>query len=47
MSRVGAPTDKGAMEAIKGWAKTEMFIDFNLGKSDNVQETIEKICTIL
>lgn len=33
MSRVGTPTDNGAMEAINGWAKVEMLIDFRIGKS--------------
>lgn len=30
MSRVGTPADNGATEAIDGWAKAEMFVDFRI-----------------
>ena len=41
MSRAGTPTDNGAMEAINGWAKTEMFVDFHVGKCEDVPAFIE------
>ena len=41
MSRVGTPTDNGAMEAIIGWVKEEMFLDFQLDKSKNIEKTVE------
>ena len=35
MSRAGTPTDNGAMEAINGWIKAEIFNDFHIvGDSD-------------
>lgn len=35
MSRAGTPTDNGAMEAINGWIKSELFNDFHItGDSD-------------
>lgn len=40
MSRVGTPTDNGAMESINGWAKAEMFIDFRMGESEDVPKAI-------
>ena len=30
MSRAGTPTDNGAMEAINGWIKAEIFTDFHI-----------------
>ena len=30
MSRAGTPTDNRAMEAINGWIKTELFMDFHI-----------------
>jgi transposase InsO family protein len=30
--RAGTPTDNGAMEAINGWIKAELFINFKLKK---------------
>ena len=42
MSRAGTPTDNLVNKSINGWIKEALFIDFYLGKSDNVQDTIEK-----
>lgn len=42
MSKSGTPTDNPVNKSLNGWLKEELFLDFNLGKSDNVQETIEK-----
>lgn len=41
MSRVGTPTDNGAMEAIVGWVKEELFLDFQLNQSDNIIKTVD------
>lgn len=45
MSRVGTPTDNGAMEAIVGWVKEELFLDFNLNQSENIEQTVEEYIT--
>ena len=42
MSRAGTPTDNGAMEAINGWAKDEMFIDFRINECEDVPKFIER-----
>lgn len=42
MSRAGTPTDNGAMEAINGWAKEEMFADFNIGRSGDVPKAVRE-----
>jgi putative transposase len=42
MSRAGTPTDNGAMEAINGWAKIEMFVDFDVGHCEDVPAFIER-----
>ena len=42
MSHPGTPTENGAMEAINGWAKEELFIDFHLENCDDVPALIEK-----
>ena len=42
LSRAGTPTDNGAMEAINGWAKEEMFADFNIGRSVNVPKAVRE-----
>lgn len=40
MSRAGTPTDNGAMEAINGWAKEEMFAGFNIGRAADVPKAV-------
>jgi putative transposase len=45
MSRPGTPTDNGAMEAINGWAKTEMFIDFSVGAGGDVPASVKGYIT--
>ena len=42
MSRAGTPTDNPVNESINGWIKEELFQDFDLRHSENVQETIEQ-----
>lgn len=40
MSRAGTPTDNGAMEAINGWIKAELFTDLHLTKIDTIHQEI-------
>ena len=42
MSRAGTPTDNAAMEAINGWVKDELFIDFHISESDDPVKTVEE-----
>ena len=42
MSRAGTPTDNGAMEAINGWIKAEMFADFHVSSNENIHEEIDE-----
>ncbi len=42
MSRAGTQTDNGAMEAINGWAKEEMFAGFNIGRSVDVSKAVRE-----
>jgi Transposase and inactivated derivatives len=42
MSRAGTPTDNPIIEAINGWIKAEMRIDFNHCKEMNVYEFVDK-----
>ena len=41
MSRAGTPTGNGAMKAVNGWAKIEMFIDFDAAHCDDVPSFVE------
>lgn len=40
-SKPGTPTENGAMEAINGWMKEELFIDFNINNSLDIPKSIE------
>ena len=42
MSRAGTPTDNPVNESLNGWIKEELFLDFNLEESDNVEQTIKE-----
>ena len=42
MSRAGTPTDNGAMEAINGWMKSEIFTDFHITGESNVREEVDE-----
>jgi putative transposase len=42
MSRAGAPTDNPINESLNGWIKEELFLDFSLGKSNDVHQSIKK-----
>lgn len=41
MSKPGTPTENGAMEAINGWIKEELFIDFNINSSNDIFHEID------
>lgn len=41
MSRVGTPTDNPKIEAINGWMKDDLYIDFNLYNSNNLEKTVD------
>ena len=42
MSRAGTPTDNGAMEAINGWLKEELFNDFKINDTDEPEKCVEE-----
>lgn len=42
MYRAGTPTDNGAMEAINGWTKEELFTDFKIESSDDILKSISE-----
>jgi len=42
MSRAGTPTDNGAMEAINGWIKAELFTDFHITGANHVTDEINR-----
>lgn len=42
MSRAGTPTDNPVDESLNGWIKEELFLDFDLSHSQNVEDTIKK-----
>ena len=45
MSKPGTPTENGAMEAINGWIKEELFIDFKINSCDDIPKQIDEyIC---
>ena len=41
MSRAGTPTDNAAMEAINGWIKAEMFMDFHVTGNTSVEQEVD------
>lgn len=41
MSRPGTPTDNAAMEAINGWIKAELFMDFHVTSDRPVEKQID------
>lgn len=42
MSRVGTPTDNPIIEALNGWIKEELYKDFNLYRTNNVEKLINE-----
>ena len=41
MSRAGTPTDNAAMEAINGWIKAELFMDFHVTGDTSVEHEVD------
>ena len=42
MSKVGTPTDNAIMEAINGWIKEELYLDFGLETAENVPKLLDE-----
>ena len=42
MSRVGTPTDNPIIEALNGWIKEELYLDFNLGSTEDVPALLDQ-----
>ena len=42
MSRGGTPTDNPIMEALNGWMKEELYLDFGLATADDVPLLLEQ-----
>ena len=40
MSRAKTPTDNPIIEALNGWMKDELYIDFNLNSTKDIPKTI-------
>ena len=40
MSRAGTPTDNVTMEAINGWGKDDLYIDFSINDSEDVPASV-------
>ena len=45
MSRAGTPTDNLIMEALNGWIKEELYLDFNLRNTDDLKGTLDQFVT--
>ena len=42
MSRGGTPTDNPIIEALNGWIKEELYLDFGLADADNVPDLLNR-----
>ena len=42
MSRGGTPTDNPIIEAINGWMKEELYLDFDLAHCDDVPKLLDE-----
>ncbi len=42
MSRAGTPTDNPVMEALNGWIKEELYLDFGLNTAKDVPSLLEE-----
>jgi len=40
MSRVGTPTDNPKIESLNGWMKDDLYIDFDLYNSNDIEKTV-------
>jgi len=45
MSRVGTPTDNPIIEALNGWIKEELYLDFDLRHTDDLNGTLDRFVT--
>ena len=41
MSRVGTPTDNPIIEALNGWIKEELFLDFDLAHAKDIPALLD------
>lgn len=42
MSRTGTPTDNPIIEALNGWIKEELYLDFDLRNTPNLRDTLDR-----
>lgn len=42
MSRGGTPTDNPIIEALNGWIKEELFLDYNLSTAEDVPSLLDE-----
>lgn len=42
MSRGGTPTDNPIIEALNGWIKEELYLDYGLADADNLPELLNQ-----
>ena len=42
MSRGGTPTDNPIIEALNGWIKEELYLDFGLNEAENLPDLLNK-----
>lgn len=42
MSRVGTPTDNSVIEALNGWMKSELYLEYNLHSMDDLLGTLDR-----
>ena len=42
MSRMGTPTDNPVIEALNGWIKEELIVDFGLSDTTDVQKLLNE-----
>lgn len=42
MSRGWIPTDKPIMEALNGWIKEELYLDYGLAKAENLPDLLNQ-----
>ena len=41
MSKVGTPTDNAIIEALNGWIKEELFLDFDLAHANDIPTLLD------
>ena len=42
MSKVGTPTDNAIIEALNGWIKEELYLDFGLETAEDVPKLLDE-----